>query len=157
MNSLEAQVDHLRLTVALRDKLLAELTDADLAFTPGGTNPTLGDLFREIGEVQHIYTEGFKTFKQDFDYRYPEADIAGSTARLAAWYKSLDVEMEAALAALTEDDIQHKTITRPHWEATVTTMYHTFREAILIFAAKASVYFKLMGKPLKEQVLWWMG
>ena len=157
INSLEAQFDHLRLTVALRDKMLAELTDSDLAFTPGGGNPTLGELFREVGEVTQVYTDGFKTFTQDFDYRYPDADIAGSTARLAAWYKALDAEMETALAALSEDDIQNKTIVRPHWEASVTVMYHTYREAILIFAAKASVYFKAMGKPLTEQVLWWMG
>ena len=33
-----------RLYQRLRDQLLATLTDADLAFTPGGTDPPLGAL-----------------------------------------------------------------------------------------------------------------
>jgi hypothetical protein len=36
-------------------------------------------------------------------------------------------------------------------------MFHTYRECFLIFAAKASVYFRALKKPLPDQVLWWMG
>ncbi len=157
MNSLTPQLDHLRMTLNLRDMVLSTLTDADLAYKLPGANPSLGELFRELGETQHIYAEGFRTFKQDFAYRHPDPTIAGSTARLGEWFKALDADMTAAITGLSEDDIQSKTIVRPHWEASVTVMYHTYRECFLIFGAKLICYLRAMGKPIPDQVLWWMG
>ena len=40
-----------RMYTPLRDELMALLSDDDLAFTPGGSNPTLGELCRELGEI----------------------------------------------------------------------------------------------------------
>ena len=51
---------------AMRGQLLAVLTDADLAFTPGGANLPLGALCREIGETEHVYVESFKTLTTDW-------------------------------------------------------------------------------------------
>ena len=58
-----------RMYTPLRDELMASLTDDELAFTPGGENPTLGELCRELGETQYAYVQSFKTFKIDFSYR----------------------------------------------------------------------------------------
>ena len=117
----------------------------------------MGELFRDLGEAQHIYAQGFKTFKQDFAYRHPDPAIATSTARLGEWFKSLDADFTAAINALSEDDIQSKTIVRPHWEASVPIMDHTYRECFLIFGAKAICYLRALEKPIPDQVLWWMG
>ena len=40
---------------AIRGQILSVLTDEDLAFSPGGANPPLGMLCREIGETEHTY------------------------------------------------------------------------------------------------------
>ena len=42
-------------TQELRRQLLAVLSDADLGFRPADGCLTLGELCREIGEVQHAY------------------------------------------------------------------------------------------------------
>jgi hypothetical protein len=157
MNSLTSQLDHLRMTVNMRDMTLNAVSDADLAYKLPGTNPSLGELFRELGESQQVYIDGFKTFKQDFAYRHPDPTIAGSAARLGEWFKTLDADFTAVVTALSEDDIQSKSIVRPHWEASVTIMYHTYRECFLIFGAKAICYLRALGKPIPDQVLWWMG
>src|SRR5688500_9997251 len=54
---------------AIRKQMMPMLTDEDLRFSPGGSNPTLGELCRVMGEVQRSYIDSFKTFKQDWSYR----------------------------------------------------------------------------------------
>lgn len=56
-------------THGMRTQLMVALSDADLAFSPGGQNMTLGALCREIGEIEHSYIESIKTLKQDWSYR----------------------------------------------------------------------------------------
>ena len=46
--------------LAIRDKILNSLTDADLSKSLGGNTMTLGALFREFGEHEHIYAESFR-------------------------------------------------------------------------------------------------
>src|SRR5690348_4916268 len=79
----------------LRSQLLDMLSNADLAFSPGGQNITLGVLCREIGEIEHSYIQSLKTFKQDWSYRNIEAGLESNTAQLKAWYQTLDEEMKA--------------------------------------------------------------
>ncbi|MCC6616359.1 MAG: DinB family protein [Anaerolineae bacterium] len=157
MNSLTQMFDILHMTVKLRDLLLEASSEEDLAYRLPGDNPTLGELFRELGETEQSYIDGFKNFKHDFDYRHPDPTIARNKAKLAEWYTALDAELEAVVEALPEEDIQTKTIVRPYWEAPVTIMFHTYRECYLIFGGKASVYFRALKKPLPEQVMWWIG
>ncbi|MEZ4672435.1 MAG: hypothetical protein R3E39_31410, partial [Anaerolineae bacterium] len=52
--------------------LLDSLSDADLAFNPGGSNMSLGALCRELGEIEHSYIESLKNLKQDWGYRNTE-------------------------------------------------------------------------------------
>lgn len=85
MNSImEEQGPILKQTQALRNQLMEILTDEELSYSPGGTNPTLGGLCREMGEVQHAYIESFKTFQQDFSYRHEEPGLEDSVERLRA-------------------------------------------------------------------------
>ena len=52
-------------TQVMREQLMDMLTDADLAFSPGGSNPTLGALCKEMGDVEHAYINSFKTMKHE--------------------------------------------------------------------------------------------
>src|SRR5262245_284398 len=89
----------------LRRELTDILSDADLAFRPGPGALTLGELCREMGEVEHAYIEAFRTFRLAFGWRNPEPAPEGDLASLVAWYATLDAELQAALEALSEDDI----------------------------------------------------
>ena len=53
-------------THGMRTGLLETLSDADLAFNPGGENVSLGALCRELGEIEYDYLQSFKTFRQDW-------------------------------------------------------------------------------------------
>jgi uncharacterized damage-inducible protein DinB len=156
MNSfMEQQGEVLQETFALRSQIMAILSDADLAYRPTERNRTLGDLCREIGKVETIYIQSFKTFKQDWSLRVPDPTVAASVDRLRAWYQALDDELTAILAEFSEADLQ-KTIDRG-WPVGIITQVHIYREALLIFAAKAVVYLEALGKPIPRHVQAWIG
>lgn len=141
-----------RMYTPLRDELMANLTDEDLAFTPGGDNPTLGALCRELGETQHAYVQSFKTFKIDFSYRTNDDAYLGSVAKLRAWYAELDKELEAVLEKVTDEDVANKQMDRGDFQVPLHISLDLLREALLIFYGKVSVYLKAMG--VEQTEMW---
>lgn len=147
-----------RLYQRLREELLATLTDADLAFTPGGDNPPLGRLCVEIGETERSYVDSFVNFSQNFDYRQTDRSLEGSVAGLRAWYEQLDAELYNAVAALSDEDVANRPIDRGHgFLVPAGVQLHIYQEALIIFYGKATVYLKLLGKPMSDQWQHWIG
>jgi hypothetical protein len=144
-------------TIGMRDGLLERLTDAELAFTPGGTNMPLGELFREMGDVQHAYIQGLKTFVHHFDDRTDEAGIESSVSRLTAWFHELDDELQTVASAFTDDDLA-KTVERREsgFEMPVEMSLDVYVQALLIFFGKVTIYFRAMNKPLPKSVADWI-
>lgn len=143
-------------TQNLRDQMMNILTDADLGFSPGPGAMTLGELCREMGEVQHMYIQSFKTFRHDWSYRNPEPELERSVAKLSDWYKQLDAELLAALEALTDSDL-NKPVDRGGFAPSAGTQAHIYREGLLIFYGKASIYLKLLKKQMTDQWRGWIG
>jgi hypothetical protein len=142
---------------AMREQMMAVLTDEDLKFSPGGANLPLGELCREIGETERAYNDSFKEFACDFSYRNPEPGLAESVARLTDWYAELDAELKTVIAGLTDEQIQHQRVTRgPNFQPPIQIQLSVYQEALLIFYGKASVYLKALNKPLPEQVRDWI-
>ena len=140
----EAQVE--------RYDLIGALTDSDLAYKLPGDNPTLGELCLEIGEVEHNYIQSFKTFKHEPSYRNTEPDLATSVARLQAWYRTLDQEFETVMRGFSEDDLHHKQIDRGNgFTPSLYVQFEIYREALLMFYAKASVYLKALQKRVNDR------
>ncbi len=144
------------MTTALRTQMMDTLTDADLAFALPN-NVALGQLCVEIGDTERSYIDSFKTLKQVWDGRNTEAALAGSVERLKAWYAALDAEMDAVLTAIPDSDFQTKMVDRGSFPIPLGGQFHSYREALLIFYSKASVYLKAMGKPMGEQWQGWIG
>ena len=159
--------DHLKATYfeeyqALRGQLMAILSDDDLAFDLGGETATIGALCREIGEIEHVYVESFRTFTADFSYRADDPRLERSVEALVAWYADLDREMAAVLETLSEDDILNRRIVRGDFDADFFSPLprvhlDIYREALLIFYAKVSVYLRAMGRPLPGDWSDWIG
>ncbi len=145
-----------RMYQALRTQLMELLSDDDLRYSVGGENPTLGALCVEIGEVQHAYIQSFMDWRMDLSYRNPEPGLAESVSQLAAWYRVLDAELEAIISHLSEEDIKTRQIDRGGWSTTPLIQLEVYKEALLIFYGKASVYLKAMGKPRPQQWREWI-
>ncbi|MCZ7545241.1 MAG: DinB family protein [Anaerolineae bacterium] len=144
-------------TQELRRDLLDVLTDADLTYRLPGRNLTLGALCQEMGEIEQSYIDGFKTFKQDYSYRHPDAEVATRVEKLRAWYDALDQELKTTLESLSEADLQ-KQIDRGYgFTPTVPANFHIYREALLIFYAKAHIYVKALEKSVPTKWRWWIG
>ena len=165
MNSLVR--DHLPATYfqeyqSLRRMLVEILTDDDLGARLGGTTPTFGELCRDIGEIEYSYIESLKTFRQDFSYRHLESAVATNVKALAHWYDTLDRELATAIAALSEEDVTNRRIVRADFEIDdfspiVSVQLDIYREALLIFYGKASVYLRSLDKPLPPRWRDWIG
>jgi hypothetical protein len=142
----------------LRDQLLDMISDQDLTCKLPGHNPTLGELCVEMGHIQQAYIHSFRTFKHDWSYRDSEPEAAHSVASLKAWFQKLDAELLEVLGAFSEDDIHTQQIDRGGDDiVTIYVQVQIYREAILIFYAKASVYLKAMERPLNDQWKAWVG
>jgi len=130
----------------MRSQLFNILSDADLAFSPGGQTMTLGALCRQMGETEHVYIQSLKTLKQEWSYRHPEADVASHVARLKAWFQTLDDEMQATITTFWDED-GNKTIDRGG-PVTVEFQLDVYLQAVLIFLGKATIYLRAMNKQL---------
>jgi uncharacterized damage-inducible protein DinB len=139
----------------LRTQLMDMLGDTDLAFSPGGQNMSLGGLCREIGEIEHSYIESLKTLKQDWSYRNTEAGLDSSVSQLKEWYQKLDAELQATVAAFSDDDL--KKIVERGFPVPIEMQLEIYLQALLIFFGKASIYLKAMNKPLPKQFADWIG
>src|SRR5207237_581693 len=143
-------------THAMLSQLLDILSDADLAFNPGGQNMTLGMLLREIGEIEHSYIQSLQTFKQDWSYHNTEAGLESNVTRLKAWYETLDDEMKATVSALSDEDLT-KTVDRGGFSMPVELQLDVYLQALLIFLGKATIYLKAMNKSLPKQIQEYIG
>lgn len=152
MNSLVKSEFPLNKTQIERCDLMKMLTDSDLAYKLPGDNPTLGELCLEIGEVEYSYIQSFKTFKYTRSHRTTEPELATSVARLQAWYKTLDDEFETVVRDFSEDDLRDRQIDRGHgFTPSPHVQFQIYREALLMFYAKASVYLKALQKSVNDQ------
>ena len=131
----------------MRSQLFNILSDADLAFSPGGQTMTLGALCRQMGETEHAYIQSLKTLKQEWSYRHPEADVASHVARLKAWFQTLDDEMQATITTFWDENGK-KTIDRGGGPVTVEFQLDVYLQAVLIFLGKATIYLRAMNKQL---------
>ena len=146
----------------LREQLMAILTDADLARDLGGSSPTLGELCREIGDIEHAYVESFRTFRQDFEYRNPDPRLETSVAALVQWFGELDRDLVAALELLSEEDVRQRRIVRRDFDPSFFSplprvQLDIYREALLIFYGKVSIYLRAMGRALPGDWEDWIG
>ena len=147
---------------ALRNELMAILTDDDLGMRIGGASASLGALCREIGEIEHTYVESLRTFRQDFGYRNSDPLLETSVEALVSWYEGLDRELTDAIEALSEDDIANRRIVRDDFDVSdfsppPSIQLDIYREALLIFYGKVSVYLRAMGKELPGHWPHWIG
>jgi hypothetical protein len=138
--------------------LMNTLTDADLACKLPGDNPTLGELCREMGEIEHTYIQSFRMLEQDWSYRNTDPQLATSAAALTAWYKTLDAEFETVLRGFSDDDLRSKEIDRGNdIRVSAYTQFEIYREALMMFYAKACVYLKALQKPVNDRWQSWIG
>jgi hypothetical protein len=143
---------------AIRAELMEILADGDLGYTPGGANPPLGTLCREIGEVERAYIDSFKTFTLDFSYRNTAPGLDNSVAQLSAWYAELDAELKATIEGLSQEDIDGRLVERgPNFKVPPLIQLEIYKEALLIFYGKAIVYLRAMGKTPPRQMQEWLG
>lgn len=149
--------DLMKMTQALRPALLGALADADLAYRLPGDNLSLGELCVEMGETEQSYIESLKTFRQEWKYGSADKALLSSVSGLAAWFTAMDAELDALMNRFTDAEVSGKMIDRGTFQVPVGGQLHTYREALLIFYAKAALYLKALCKPLPEQMRWWIG
>ena len=143
---------------AIRDQILAVLTDEQLDFRPAEGCESIGELLLDLGQTQVSYVQSFQTGSMQFGYQHSDQAVHHSTAQLAAWYAELDEQLEGVISAFSDEELAQKTIDRGGgFVLPVLIHLDIFKEALLIFYGKMSVNLKVMGEPLPEQMAEWIG
>lgn len=140
----------------MRNGTLERLTDADLQFSPGGDNFTLGELFKQLGEYQHSYIQSLISLKQDWSYRNEEAGLATGLAQLKRWFKQLDQQMQDGLNQLNESDLQKQVERSNGFFRPISTQLDIYIQ-MMIFLGKVVIYFRAMQKPLPPSIVEYVG
>lgn len=131
-----------------RAQLLGMLTDEDLAFTPGGTNPTLGELCVEIGNIEYAYMRSLTILKHDWAHPANDTGLATSVEKLRGWFNELDADLRSTLSGYSNQDLAVE-VDRG-WPASRRVQMMIYREALYIFYGRASVYLRALRKPVTE-------
>lgn len=131
----------------LRDQLLGALADPDLEFRPSSGNLTLGGLFARLAATEQAYADSFRTFAAKFEFSAPDASAAHSVAALEALFATTDADFQAALAGMSDADAADRPIDRGGGHKLPAFLHlDVYREALLLFCGKASVYLAMMGR-----------
>ena len=59
----------------MRSQFLGMLSNADLAFSPGGQNILLGALVRQMGDLEYSYIQSLKTGVRDWSSHHTQAGL----------------------------------------------------------------------------------
>ncbi|NJL92929.1 MAG: hypothetical protein HC915_04015 [Anaerolineae bacterium] len=102
-----------------------------------------------------MYAESLTSLHMDYSYRTPDASVETSITALRTWFAQLEKAMLEALNGLSDADLV-KIVDRGSLQLPVEFQYMVYREALLIFFAKVSVYLKALEKPLPEQWRYWI-
>ncbi|WP_293913673.1 hypothetical protein [Deinococcus sp.] len=155
MNRLTPQKAALfELTHNLRSEILAALQGEDLSFSLGAQTLTLRQLLTEQGQIQASYTRLFETLELTFDASAPGS--LSTVPEFTAWFTRLDADMWAALCALSNEQLDQP-VQRGSHAVPLGMTFYTYRESVFIFAAKASVYLRALGRELPKQVRGFVG
>jgi len=131
---------------------LSRLNDADLAFSPGGDNVTLGEIFKSFGDIQDSYNQSLKTFKQDWSKSADNPEVTTNLDSLKAWFKQLAGEMRETLQSLTENDLQKPIDRGNNVIRTLDEQLEIYIQALMIFFGKLVIYFRAMSKDLPPSI-----
>src|SRR5688572_12684211 len=143
-------------TMALKDQLIGILKDEHLSKNLGGNTMSLGEICKEMGQTEQIYIDSIRSFKMNWSYQYGDNSVATNVAALKAWNAKLDADLFAAIESLSNDDIETKLIDRGGFMPNPRVQLHVWREAILIFCAKVSIYLRALSIEFPEQWKYWI-
>lgn len=135
----------------MRSQFLDMLSNADLAFSPGGQNIPLGTLVRKMGDLEYSYIQSLKTGVRDWSSHHTEAGLESDLTLLKAWFQALDDELLETISAFSKEELT-KRVDRGGFPSTVEREVDHYGEALLIFFGKATIYLKAMNKPVPESI-----
>ena len=93
----------------------------------------------------------------DLSYRNQESGLDRSVKRLMAWYEQMDQELKEVVSGLSEEVVSDRIINRGgNFTVSPRIQLDIYKEALIIFYGKTSVYLKMMEKPLPEQWQEWI-
>jgi hypothetical protein len=140
----------------MRDGVLEQLVDADLAFSPGGANPSLGRLIGDLLDIEQSYLDSLRHGVQSWPSRVDDADDdVPSVFGLRALFTAVDGDLLAAAVAGVEAGT---TVVRPEGTAlTIDEQLEIYTQAVFVFLGKAVVYLNTMGRALPPSIAYYIG
>jgi hypothetical protein len=145
-------------TQSLIGELLDEVPESAFDFSPGGSNPTIRGLLKELAQTEIAYAQSFHDWTMNFEYGSESPIDLRSVDTIRAGFTRLHQELKTALATVSEADLTGKLIDRGGgFRISPRGQIHIYGEAVLIVASRISVYLRALELPLPGKWEIWIG
>jgi hypothetical protein len=133
---------------AIRNGVVDSLTDSDLTFSPGGSAPSLGDLFIEGLLLEQSYSDSLLDLQQT----WPEPPLPPATSLedLGTRLAEADRSMESVFDDFKSDDWEVSVVRPDGTERTRSEQVEIYSQAMLILLGKSVVYLRAMDRALPD-------
>lgn len=134
--------------------LLANATEEDLSFSPGGGMGTLAKQFRHLSNVQHVYLEAIKDGKINFSKKIYDKSF-DEKEKLIEILKAEDKYMVELLAGLSDQDWEKEI----DWGGTHNPKVEEHLDWLIghetLHQGQLIIYWKLLGRSFPESWKSW--
>ena len=138
----------------LRHDVLDAISDEDLTHTLGGDTLSLGDLLLQQGRWEDDYVQAWHTLEMRHTSR--SAPEHQTVTGFRTWFHSIEQSIRATLEAMSDEELSRPVKRGSHSVPLEITAY-TYRESLIIFAGKASLYLRSLKRPVSAHLTSFVG
>ena len=120
----------MELNQKLRHDVLDAISDEDLGRTLGGDTLSLAELLLQQGRWEDDYVQ--------------------------AWFHGIEQSIKTTLEAMSDEELS-RPVKRGHHSLPLEITAYTYRESLIIFAGKASLYLRSLGRPVSAHLKGFVG
>ena len=138
----------------LRHDVLDAISDDDLTHTLGGDTLSLAGLLLQQGRWEDDYVQAWHTLEMRHGSR--SAPEHQTVAGFRAWFAEIEQGVRTTLEAMSDEELSRPVKRGAHSLPLEITVY-TYRESLIIFAGKASLYLRSLGRPVSAHLKGFVG
>ena len=144
----------MELNQKLRHDVLDAISDEDLGHTLGGDTLSLAELLLQQGRWEDDYVQAWRTL--EMRHGSQSAPEQQTVAGFRAWFADIEQAVRTTLEAMSDEELSRPVKRGTHSLPLEITVY-TYRESLIIFAGKASLYLRSLGRPVSAHLKGFVG
>ena len=144
----------MELNQKLRRDVLDAISDEDLGHTLGGDTLSLAELPLQQNRWKDDYVQAWSTL--ELRHGSQSAPEQQTVVGFKLWFGSIEQDIRTTLEAMSDEELS-RPVKRGTYSLPLEITACTYRESLIIFAGKASLYLHSLGGPLSAHLKGFVG